>query len=149
MNKTLIHQGWGALVLALLFGVIGCADRVKDINRVQPNLIAKSDLEGEWYMLQTVVDIPSTTYFTFVGETSMVERVRWELQEDFLIAYRSYERLRGSSAPSTQAPFDGQESPVAVYRVLSHVDIRREYNSATGEQSNVIAENTFDRPWFE
>ena len=95
-------------------GISGCAERVKDINRVQPNLIAKSDLEGEWYMLQTVVDMPPTSYFTFIGETSMLERVRWEVQEELLVAYRSYERLRGATAPTTRAPFDGQEAPVAI-----------------------------------
>lgn len=149
MKTMLLRIKISVMILTLILGMIGCADPVKDINRVQPNLIAKSDLEGEWYMLQTVVDIPSTTYFTFVGETSALERVRWELQEDLLVAYRSYERLRGSSATSTQVPFDGQEAPVAAYRVINHVDIRREYNSSTGEQSNVISENTFDRPWFE
>jgi hypothetical protein len=100
-------------------------------------------------MLQTVVDIPPTTYFTFIGETSMMERVRWELQENLLVAYRSYERLRGAGAPTTNAPFDGTESPIAAYRIVSHVDVRREYNTSTGEQSNVISENTVDRPWFE
>ena len=149
MRTHLSSRTLGALSVALLLALIGCAERIKDINRVQPNLIAKSDLEGEWYMLQTIVDIPSTTYFTFVGETSSLERVRWELQEDLLVAYRSYERLRGASATSTQAPFDGQEAPIAAYRIVAHVDVQREYNSATGEQSNVISENMVDRPWFE
>ena len=138
----------------LFFGVLivlisGCADPVKEINRVQPNLIPKSDLEGEWYMLQTIIDVPPTSYFTFVGETSSTERVRWEIQEDLLIAYRSYEKVRGAATPSTKLPFDGTENPIAAYRIRSHVDIRREYNSATGEQSNVVSENVMDRPWFE
>ncbi len=133
----------------LLYLFFGCAERPQDINRVQPNLIAKSDLEGEWYMMQTVVDLPPTTYFTFIGETSVLERVRWEIQEDMLIAYRSYERLRGAESTSVQVPFDGKEAPVAAYSIISHVDVQREYNSSTGEQSNVISENTTDRPWFE
>ena len=133
----------------LLTQLISCAERHRDINRVQPYLIAKSDLEGEWYMMQTVVDLPPTTYFTFIGETSALERVRWELQEDLLIAYRSYERLRGAESTSVQAPFEGREAPIAAYRIVAHVDVQREYNSSTGEQSNVISENTADRPWFE
>ena len=136
---------WGFL----LFCFLSCADPVQDINRVQPNLIAKSDLEGEWYMLQTVVNVPATSFFTFIGETSMMERIRWEVQEDLLVAYRSYERLRGSTHPSTDAEFDGTENPIAAYRILSHVDVQRQYNASTGEQSNIIGENTFDRPWFE
>ena len=46
--------------------LFACAERTPDINRVQANLIAKSDLDGEWYMMQTVVDLPPTTYFTFI-----------------------------------------------------------------------------------
>jgi hypothetical protein len=138
------------LLFVLSFSVFyTCADPVEDINRVQPNLIAKSDLEGEWYMLQTIVDVPPTSFFTFIGETSMTERVRWEIQEDMIIAYRSYERMRGARAPSTKTPFDGTENPIAAYRIMSHVDIRREYNSSTGEQSNIISENMMDRPWFD
>ena len=141
-----LHLVIGLIALAILSA---CADPVKDVNRVQPNLILKSDLEGEWYMLQTIVDVPPTSYFTFVGETSYTERIRWEAQEGLLVAYRSYERLRGASAPSTRVPFDGTENPIAAYRIISHSDIRREYNASTGEQSNVISENTVDRPWFE
>ena len=32
---------------------------------------------------------------------------------------------------------------------LAHVDIRRDYNPQTGEESNVIIENQFDRLWHE
>ena len=137
------------IIFCSLILSMSCADPVLDINRVQPNLIAKSDLQGEWYMLQTIVDVPPTSFFTFIGETSATERVRWEVQENLLIAYRSYERLRGARAPSTKTEFDGTENPIAAYRIMSHVDIRREYNSSTGEQSNIISENTMDRPWFE
>lgn len=137
------------LFFLILVSCWSCTERPKDISRVQPNLVAKSDLEGEWYMMQTVVDIPPTTYFTFIGETSVLERVHWDIQEDMLIAYRSYERLRGAESTSIQTPFDGTEAPIAAYRIINHVDVQREYNSSTGEQSNVISENTADRPWFD
>ena len=143
---------WRARFSSFLICIIftfACAERPKDINRVQANLIAKSDLEGEWYMMQTVVDLPPTTYFTFIGETSVLERIRWDIQEDMLIAYRSYERLRGADSSSVQVPFDGKEAPIAAYSIIAHVDVMREYNSSTGEQSNVISENLSDRPWFE
>ena len=36
-----------------------------------------------------------------------------------------------------------------MFPILSHFDIKRDYNPATGEQTNVIIENTIDRPWHE
>lgn len=136
--------------LALLtLAFVGCAEPVEDIDRTQGNLIRKSDLEGEWYMLQTVVAVPPTTGFTFEGETSVMERVRWEITEDYLVAYRSYPRLRGADAPSTGVAFDGKENPLARYRISAHVDVRRDYNPSTGEQTNVIIEDQSDRLWHE
>jgi hypothetical protein len=40
-------------------------------------------------------------------------------------------------------------APVAAYAIDAHVDVKREYNASTGEQSNVLMENTSDRMWFE
>ena len=45
------------------------------------------------------------------------------------------------------AEFKGD--PVAIYTILSHFDIVREFNTSTGEQSNVISENTSLKPWYE
>ena len=36
-----------------------------------------------------------------------------------------------------------------MFPIESHFDVQREYDSSTGEQSNVISENTSDRPWYE
>jgi hypothetical protein len=136
-----------ALATAGLFG--SCAEPVADVNRVQGNYIRKADLEGEWYMLTTVVDMPPTRAVSFPGETGKMERVRFEFRENELVAYRAYPLLEGADAPSTKAPFDGKDAPLAAWPVESHFDIRRDYNSATGEQSNVIDENTSDRLWFD
>src|SRR4030095_1437193 len=38
---------------------------------------------------------------------------------------------------------------IASWPVLSHFDIRRQYNPTTGEELNVIVENTTDRPWYQ
>ena len=37
----------------------------------------------------------------------------------------------------------------AMFRIQSHFDIRRAYNPPTGEELNVVEENTIDRPWYE
>ena len=38
---------------------------------------------------------------------------------------------------------------MAQFNISSHFDIIRDYNTQTGEQLNVIVENTTDRPWYE
>ena len=40
-------------------------------------------------------------------------------------------------------------APIAAYRILSHFDIQRQYNPTTGEEINVIVENTTDRLWWD
>ncbi len=40
-------------------------------------------------------------------------------------------------------------APVYAYTISSHFDIRYEYNSGTGEKSNVKIENTSDREWHK
>lgn len=143
------RMGWWAAALAVGVALSGCAEPVEDIDRTQANLLRKSDLEGEWYMLQTVVDLPPTRGFTFIGETGALERVKWVLQQDLLVGYRSYEKVRGAQSPSTDRGFDGTDAPIAAFTILEHVDVRRDYNPSTGEQSNVIVEDSQDRPWHE
>jgi hypothetical protein len=154
------------IVPAALMSMVACAQQVGDINRVQPNYIAKADVaSGEWFIRQTVSDVPATTDTFFVGYTFDTERVRWVIEEDYLVAYRSYERVPGLSDRAeidetgdtvpTDAVTDGRDpdlyrdQPVAAYPIVSHFDIQRQYNSSTGEQSNVISENTSDRPWYD
>lgn len=139
----------GRLLLLLALLAWGCSDPVPDIDRTQGNLIPKADLDGEWHMLQTVVGVPPTSAFTFIGETSVLERVRFEIRRDMLVAYRSYPRVRGALNPSTDDGFDGTENPVAAWPILAHVDIIRSYNASTGEQSNVLVEDYDDRLWHE
>ncbi|MCA9603634.1 MAG: zinc-dependent metalloprotease [Myxococcales bacterium] len=157
----------GALVVASIAVLGGCAESVGDIDRTQPNLIHKSVFQGEWFVRQTVIDVPPTSYHSFVGQTGEMDMIRWEIQEDLLIGYRSYEYIPGSDENTTdsgsgvnqQPVADGQgegrnpdeykENPIVAYPITSHVDIQRDYNPRTGEQTNVLVENTFDRPWYE
>ena len=63
------------------------------------------------------------------------------------MARRSYELVSGSDGHGA-SPSATDGSIVALYPVLSHFDIRRDYNPSTGEEYNVITENR-DRPWYE
>jgi len=148
---------------AMLFGA--CAQDVGDIDRTQPEAILKSDLlDATWYLRQTVSDVPPTTSTFFVGYTFDTEKIVWEIQESYLVGYRAYELIPGLTdraqfaADGTTIPTsvvnEGRDptlfrdQPVAAYRIISHFDIQRQYNPTTGEQTNVILENTSDRPWY-
>jgi hypothetical protein len=136
-------------LLALpLAAVVGCVESQPPVNRVQPNVTRKTDLLGDdWYFLSTVVDTPYSTDFTFVGEQGELERVRWEIQEEFLVARRSYENVAGSEPEGINGTTDSAGAPLAIYAIQSHFDIRRQYNPVTGEELNVVEENTTDNPW--
>jgi hypothetical protein len=148
-------------VVGFQLALSGCAQNVGDLDRTQPNRIDVSVLnDGKpWWFLQTVVGIPPASTFSFVGEASFPpDRIVWDVQENWLIGYRAYEWIVNSQTPysatahnnvigGSNSPYFG--TPVAAYAILSHFDIQREYNAQTGEQTNVISENTTDRPWYE
>lgn len=138
---------WMPLAAAAMFLFGACAQDVGDIDRTQPNKLKKADLEGEWFITQTVVDVPTTNWWTFVGDTSSMERIRWKVEENALIAYRSYAKIDGGEQGEDAE--DYVESPIAAYPILSHFDVQRSYNASTGEQTNVIDENGSDRHWYE
>jgi hypothetical protein len=138
-------------LFVLSFVILGaCAGDVGDIDRTQPGKIRKSALDGEWYYRQTIVDLPYTAGITFIGEQSWyLERIKWEISEDFLTGYRSYERVTGTDIPSTPEGQVYQGAPLAAFKITKQFDVVRRYSEATGEQQNVIEENDVDRPWYE
>jgi len=126
-----------------------CAQDVGDINRVQPNYTSKNVFNGIWYFRQTVTQVPyENSAMLFEGIGGEMEKIRWEVTEKALIAYRTYEFIPGANgAGAKEASYDGQ--PVAAWPIQSHFDVQRGYNPATGEVTNVISENSSDRPWYE
>ena len=157
-----------AALVAAAVSAAGCAQSVGDIDRTQPDLIAKEHFEnGQWFIRETVVDVPPTSPAAFIGEAGDLETVVWDIQQDWLVGYRAYEKVPGldgqaaselarpSSQPATPGIGDGANpdlykgNPVVAYRINAHVDIQRGYNARTGEQNNIISENTSDRPWRE
>lgn len=155
-----------AAVAATGLWLAGCAQEVGDIDRTQPERIRKADLlNAEWFIRQTISDVPSTTDSFFIGYTFDTEKVRWEVQEDYVVAYRSYEYVPGANSDAVvdadgnwqpgglgtegRDPSIFRDQPIAAYPIVSHFDVQRSYNAQTGEQTNVIVENTSDRPWYE
>jgi hypothetical protein len=140
------------MALSLLAG--GCAQTVGDINRVQPGYVKKSAFSSDqkWYMQETVTRVDNNVSGSiFDGYVLNNDKIRWKIDGQLLKAFRTYENIPGET-------FGGNKdqkiddiyygSPVAIYTITSQFDIRRDYNPATGEQSNVIVEN-MERPEFE
>lgn len=156
--RFLLTAPWLPLVLSALL-LPACAEEQPARNTIQHGVIAKEDLLGTdgkatWYYLQTVVDVPYATGFTFTGEQSYrLEKVRFDVQEKVLYARRAYEWVVGADGSSS--PEQGSDpkkaigAPIAAFAVEKHFDIIRDYNSATGEEINRIVENEEDRPWYE
>lgn len=137
-------------VLSFLVLLSACAQSVGDIDRTQPDKLQKSLFEGEWLYQQTVVALPYSTAFTFIGEQGWkTERIRFEIQKNFLIAYRSYDLVAGTDGTSNLPGEHQGRVPVAIFPITSHFDVQRSYNASTGEQTNVLTENSSDRPWYD
>ncbi|MGZ3418498.1 MAG: zinc-dependent metalloprotease [Polyangiales bacterium] len=141
--------------LALVSTGGACASQREPISRLQPDYVKKLDLMGddaahprEWYMRTTVVGTARSNQFAFPGMQDELRRVRWDVQEHFLVARHSYELVAGSDGKGAD-PTKNDGTIVAIFPIDSHFDVRRDYNTTTGEELNVVVENTTDRPWFE
>lgn len=130
---------------------LSCGDTQPAVNRVQPYALEKAIFEGTWYSMQTVTKVPHTIAYTFVGDQSRAEKITWEIQEELLIARRSYQWIQdGEGAGPAGISGTGEAgAAIAIYRIETHFDIQRSYNEVTGEELNVIVENDEDRPWYE
>jgi hypothetical protein len=160
LSRALMWTLCLAATFALGFATVGCAEERAPINRVQANALAKSFFVGtdirdpgddpEFYMRVTVVDAAAGAgndgLFT-ASDAQPTTRVRFEIAEDLLIARLTYELVDNTDGKGVRRTADGQIA--AAYTIASHFDIRREYNSDTGEEINVVVENETDRPWYE
>ncbi len=140
-------------VVILLFA--SCAQDMGDIDRTQPDRIDKElfNSQDEWYMRNTVIDVPYSTGFSFIGQQGSTELIRWRITESYLYAHRAHDWVDGSEEYLVEKDVNGNEiyygAPVAVYAIKSHFDVQRQYNPSTGEETNVIVENTSDKNWWE
>jgi hypothetical protein len=135
------------LALAVPLTMASCASERPPRSFVQPNVLKKSDLEGTFYYLQTVVDAPPTNGAMFKGLSSDLLKIKFDVQENFIYAVRAFEHIENSEdeAEANRLGYKGQ--PLAAWRI-SHFDIIRDYNSTTGEQTNRVIES-MERPWYQ
>src|SRR3954470_15969140 len=139
-----MRKGWmGRLSVAAAIGWLaiggvattGCAGEKDPIVQVQTNYIKKSDLVGddaknptEWYLRTTVIDVRRTNPFAFPGMQDDLRRIRWDIQENYLIARRSYEVVSGSDGKGA-VPKTNDGIIVAMYPIEKQFDIRRDYDT--------------------
>jgi hypothetical protein len=146
--------------LALL-GATSCASERAPINRVQANALEKSFFVGadlsdpadnpEFYYRPTVVDVDygDTRGELFTAGGGTIARVKFEISEDLLVARLTYERVVGTTGAGTPlSPDQNSGQIVAAFKIQSHFDIKRSYNPTTGEELNIVEENTTDSPWY-
>ncbi len=148
------HANWrlsATLVVLIAAGFTwGCAQQVDDIDRTQADKIEKELFmsDAEWYLQQTVVDSGMEGGLTFPALESALKRIRWTVTEDVLYAHSTVELADGLNEG-----FDEEDARrtgvVAAFPIEGHFDVQRQYSASTGEPSNVIVEDTSDRPWYE
>jgi hypothetical protein len=139
---------------------VGCAQERDPINRVQANAMSKHFFAGaslsdpsddpEFYMRNSVIDVPYGAMQDGLFTASYAQpltRVKWEISETTLIARETYEHVADSDFNGSRTTNNGQV--VAMFTIESHFDIKRDYNPQTGEENNLVVENTTDRPWYE
>src|SRR5436190_11205497 len=96
------------LGLAAAVSLGACFQGVQDLDRTQANAIKKDMFQGTtWYFQQTIVHLPATDTSNFIGVPSVMEKIRWDIQESVLLAYRAYELIPGSDPrvdPASRQP---------------------------------------------
>ncbi|MEZ4221147.1 MAG: hypothetical protein R3B13_09465 [Polyangiaceae bacterium] len=138
--------------------VVGCAQERDPINRVQADALSKDFFVGklgdpsddpEFFWRNFVVDGSEAQSMVGIGSWGAVDRIRWEITENLLIARKSYPISDGADdkGPIDKDPADG--TIMAAYPILKHFDVKKAYNPQTGEDLNIIEENSSDRVWYE
>ena len=88
------------VAVTALTGVFGCSYRNEDIVRVVDPYWTKEyfSADSEWYLRSTVVDAPPEHGWISIadGDWLMLEKIRWEVTENFLIGWRTYAEAPGS-----------------------------------------------------
>lgn len=153
MNRWTRRLLQGLSLLAL--GSVGCAEEREPINRVQADALAKSFFVGNlkdqndnpvFYWRNFVVDGTEAQSMVGIGSWGGVDKIRFEITEHMLFARKAYPISDGADNKGTNT---ANGTLVAAYPIVNHFDIKRDYNPQTGEELNVINENSSDRPWYE
>ena len=136
-----------SLLIALIavMMAVSCTTERSAVDKTDELALDKRLFEGEFFVRQTIVDLPYTADYAFIGESSSGKIVKWKITEDWLIAYSIWDKL---TAVDTNEIVDVNETPIVAYPIAAHYDIVPSENPTTGEALPVLVANT-DRPWNE
>jgi hypothetical protein len=152
MSAIVKHRRSHVLAAVLAVGLLPACAGQDDIDRTQLDKVDKAifvNADGTprtFYYRKTTTGVPPTSAYAFEGIMGELMKVRFSIEEDLLVAHRAFDY-----APGSQNPFTGgdnnDDTPPLIFKIESHFDVKREYNAGTGEETNVIVENTTDRDW--
>lgn len=131
-HRSLVTRLALAAMLAWTTLGAGCASERDPIDRVQPNALPKSFFVGkdlkdasddpEFYWRNYVVDASASQSLVGVGEWGHVDRIRWEITEDQLIARKAYQIADGEDDKGSRFAKTPNGTIVAAYKIQSHFD---------------------------
>ena len=136
-----------SLLIALIavMMAVSCTTERSAVDKTDEFALDKRLFEGEFFFRQTIVDLPYTADYAFIGESSGGKIVKWKITENWLIAYSIWDKL---TSIDTNEVVDVNETPIVAYPIAAHYDIVPSENPTTGEALPVLVANT-DRPWNE
>ncbi|RJO67469.1 MAG: hypothetical protein C4523_09360 [Myxococcales bacterium] len=142
MKRTIGEIGLVAFVAVALSA---CVTERSPIDQTDRLGLDKRLFEGEWFYKQTVVDLPYSIDWSFVGETNELKIIRWEITENWLIAYSVHQKIEYTDTEGTPRP---SNVPIMALPILAHFDRQLAQNPTTGEDLPMLVENT-DKPWWQ
>ena len=132
-----------ALIVVMI--AVSCTTERDAVDKTDELALDKRLFEGEFFLRQTIVDLPYTVDYSFIGESNDGKVVKWKITENWLIAYSVWDKL---NAIDTNEIVDVNETPVVAFPIAMHYDIVPTENPTTGEALPVLTPN-MDRPWNE
>ena len=144
MNLTKKALSLLVALIAVMMAV-SCTTERSAVDKTDELALDKRLFEGEFFFRQTIVDLPYTADYAFIGESSGGKIVKWKITENWLIAYSIWDKL---TSLDTNENVDVNETPIVAYPIAAHYDIVPSENPTTGEALPVLVANT-DRPWNE
>ncbi len=141
-------MNWIAAVwMVVMFGVLatGCVTERDPIDKTDPLALDKKLFEGEWFYKQTMVELPYSIDWAFVGETNETQIIKWEVTENYLVACSIHDHF---DYTDTNGDRVFPCSPVLAYPIKMHFDRQYAQSTTTGEDLPILEANT-DKPWYQ
>jgi hypothetical protein len=151
-SRSAARRILGLIGVTSLIGASACGPRADDINQVHPGYVKKAlfQTDDEFYVRRTVVQSETLNLYAIEGSGDLwLDRVKFKVTQDLLIAYKPYENIPGAERAELPGAEDVEGVVLAAFPITSHFDIIRSYDEATGTPTNVISENTSDRVWSD